>query len=64
MERAQEAQIFTVNLQSPIKITQWDSLRELEEDFGDTNLYSNTEFRKTVEQSRWRRGELHPKLKI
>lgn len=52
MERAQEAQIFTVSLQSPTKITQSDSLRELEKYFGDTNPYSSTELRGTVEQSR------------
>lgn len=63
MERAQEAQIFTVNLQSPIKITQWDSLKEMEKYFGDTNPYSSTELRRTVEQSRGKRRALHPTLK-
>lgn len=63
MQRAQEAQLFTVGLQSPIKITQWDSLRELEKYLGDTNPYLSTELRGTVGQSRGRRCVLEPTLK-
>lgn len=63
MERAQEAQIFTVSLQSPVKITLWDSLKETEKYFEDTNPCSSTELRGIVQQSRGKRCVLHPTLK-